>query len=72
MGKFLYGNNVEKACYQCSNGTFNRADNTVFCEKKKKNVAPDFKCISFDYDPLLRKVKPSRLIESVDPEDMKL
>lgn len=44
----------EKCCFYCENGKASEDGETVFCQKKKKEVPADHACHAFFYDLLRR------------------
>ena len=53
----------EKCCFYCENGAVSEDGETVFCKKKKADVAPDHVCRHFFYDLLKRMPQLPKLPE---------
>lgn len=44
----------ERCCFYCENAVVSEEEDSVFCKKKNKDVAPEGLCHSFFYDLLRR------------------
>ena len=67
-----FDKNIEPRCEYCEKGYLSSDGKNVLC-KKKGVVEKGFSCLSFTYDPLLRKPKPiSPEIQQFNPEDFKI
>ena len=44
----------DKCCFYCEHSTVDQENDTVYCNKKKKNVSPEQACHAFFYDLLRR------------------
>ena len=70
--KIFFDKNIEPRCEYCEKGYLSSDGKNVLC-KKKGVVEKGFSCLSFTYDPLLRKPKPvSPEIQHFNPEDFKI
>ena len=70
--KRFFDKNIEPRCEYCEKGYLS-ADGKNILFKKKGIVEKGFSCLSFTYDPILRKPKPAApAILQYDPEDFKL
>lgn len=70
--KRFFDKNIEPRCEYCEKGYLSADGKNVLC-KKKGIVEKVFSCLSFTYDPILRKPKPAApAILQYDPEDFKL
>lgn len=71
MFKKLFGNNISPACEYCAKAKTSVRDGVMLCSKKGI-VALNFKCRSFEYDPIKRvphgRAKPMEF----SPEDFVL
>lgn len=66
--KKLFGNNIEPSCEYCKLARFE--ENQFVCSKNKS--IRNYKCKSFDYDPLKRAPKATPALQQFSPEDFVL
>ena len=70
--KRFFDKNIEPRCEYCEKGYLSADGKNILC-KKKGIVEKGFSCLSFTYDPILRKPKPAApAILQYNPEDFKL
>lgn len=70
--KRFFDKNIEPRCEYCEKGYLSADGKNILC-KKKGIVEKGFSCLSFAYDPILRKPKPAApAIQQYNPEDFKL
>lgn len=70
--KRFFDKNIEPRCEYCEKGYLSVDGKNILC-KKKGIVEKGFSCLSFTYDPILRRPKPAApALQQYNPEDFKL
>lgn len=67
--KILLGSNIPHNCDYCQNSVVEGGK--VFC-RYKKFINKRGKCSRFDYNPVMRKVEPPRVLGTFDASDFSL
>ena len=67
--KKLLGADIKPRCDYCQNCVVEGGKN--FC-RYKKSINRKGKCSKFDYNPVMRRVEPPRMLEKFDASDFEL
>lgn len=69
--KYIFGENIEPACFYCLNG-HQASDTAMILCTKTGPVSPTYKCKKFVYDPLKRIPKRQPKLPEFSPEDFEI
>ncbi len=67
--KMLLGNDIPHSCDYCQNCVVEANKN--FC-RFKKSINKKGKCSKFEYNPVMRKISPIKVVEKYSAEDFTL